>query len=91
MYTLSEIMPVTLEVVTKVFADDSLLLTETTYLPDVGGFDSLRIVTILETLEATLGIEAEPSRLLPEAFETPRKIAELFVESQKTSEALKRE
>lgn len=56
-------------------------LAETAYLPDLPGFDSLAIADLLETLEDALQVEVAPERLLPEAFETPRAIADLFAQS----------
>ncbi|WP_436536187.1 phosphopantetheine-binding protein [Actinoplanes sp. HUAS TT8] len=35
---------------------------------DLPGFDSLAIVTVLETLEDELAVEVAPDRILPDAF-----------------------
>lgn len=66
-------------------------LAETTYLPDLPGFDSLAIADLLETLEEALQVEVAPEHLLPEAFETPRAIADLFAQSLEDGDAFPQE
>ena len=83
MYTVSELMPDIFDVISRILPSTELPLTETTYLPGLKGFDSLFIANLLESLETVLAIEADSTLLLPEAFETPRSVAELFVRSQK--------
>lgn len=87
MKDIADIIPCVIDVVQQVFFDEQHALTETTYLPALAGFDSIQIITILETLEARLDIEADPGLLLPGAFDTPLSIAELFVKSQHYTEA----
>jgi acyl carrier protein len=43
------------------------------YLP---GFDSMKLVQIVEEVEAAAGIEIDPERITPEAFASPGTIAE---------------
>ena len=82
MYNSADIMPQVLRTIAGILSKTEHELVETTYLPGLIGFDSLAIVHILESLETTLGIEADPKLLLPEAFETPRAVTELFLKSQ---------
>lgn len=77
MYTINELTLHVLKVIAEIVPSSSLL-TETTYLPGLREFDSLMIVMILERLEETLGIEVEPTLILPESFETPGTISELL-------------
>ncbi len=81
MYDAADLVPQVIEVITHAMPNNTVVLTETTYLPGLREFDSLVIANVLEALETTLGIEAEPKLLLPEAFENPRTIADLFVRS----------
>lgn len=83
MYTVPELLPRVFGVISRILPLTDFPLTETTYLPGLKGFDSLFIANLLESLETVLQIEVEPTLLMPEAFETPRSVAELIVRSQK--------
>lgn len=71
-----DLLPLVLRVVrTVVDAPDSGITGDTAllYLP---GFDSMKLVQIVEEVEAAAGIEIDPERITPEAFASPGTIAE---------------
>ncbi|HEU4965163.1 MAG TPA: phosphopantetheine-binding protein [Bacilli bacterium] len=82
MYSRSEVVALVLKEVQAIMPDEGLEVTELTFLPDLKGFDSLLIVNLLERLEMELDIEVDAALLLPEAFETPQAVADLFITSQ---------
>lgn|GEM_PF-4288069 len=82
MYTATELIPSVCDIISRLLPSTEVPLTEATSLPRLQGFDSLFIANLLESLETLLEIEIEPALLLPEAFETPQSVAELFVRSQ---------
>lgn len=45
-------------------------VTSATSLFDLEGFDSLMVVTVLERLESSLGVEVDADEIVPEAFDT---------------------
>lgn len=80
-YSRDDLMSHVLRTIEHAISIEMTELSETTYLPDLKEFDSLAIADILETLETALNVEVRPELLLPEAFETPCSIVDLFTRS----------
>jgi len=68
--------------VQAVLQDTTVPIQATTALQDLKGFDSLAIVSLIERLEDQLGIELDPTLILPETFENPSTLAEALLQSQ---------
>jgi acyl carrier protein len=67
------------ELVVEHLGDDALLVSEATVLFDLPGFDSLAVTSLIDRLEARLGIELPPDIIRPELFETPGKLADAML------------
>jgi len=53
-------------------------VTSSVSIFDLPGFDSIAAMTVLERLEAELGVEVAPELIVPEAFESLDELAGLF-------------
>jgi acyl carrier protein len=58
-------------------------IEDATSLPDLKGFNSLIVASLLERLELQFDCEMDPALILPETFANPRAIAEAFAQSMK--------
>jgi acyl carrier protein len=64
-----------LQVVREILGRRGATVQEDTPLAGAPGFDSLKLMTIVETLERRLGTTFPPELLLPATFATPRQLA----------------
>ena len=58
-------------------------IEDATSLPDLKGFNSLIVASLIERLELQFGCEMDPVLILPETFANPRTIAEAFAQSMR--------
>ncbi len=62
------------------------MISATTALADLPGFDSLAIVGLLEQIEDQLHIAIDPALIVPETFASPATIAGVLIKSQRAHE-----
>jgi acyl carrier protein len=83
----AELVALVIDVVQAELHDTTIQIEEMTPLQDLSSFDSLVVIGVLERLEQQLGVEMDPTLILPETFATPHSIAEALMQSFQPSNA----
>ena len=72
----ADLLPCVLRVVRAAVDVPDGEIAEDTELLGLPAFDSMKLVQIVEEIEAAAGVEIDPELIMPEAFASPRAIAE---------------
>jgi acyl carrier protein len=79
---LAELTTLVIDALRVELRSSTIAIDATTPLEDIQGFNSIAVVGVLERLEREVGIEMDPTLILPETFATPQTIAEGLLQSR---------